>query len=257
MSNKIGINLYEEIALKMMNSKDLIEFADYLQGFLCYIKSSKNKEECFEEIIEIIKPYYERYTANKEGNHHIILKSKKAITCFLWLIWPHIGKPEERFEALDAQCNTIRLMVRTPFSKERLEPGVINSLMGKVEEKYSFCSKILRGRCLKILLLNNSHGLFNSFILSQMLPSGKRDDAIVIPYAKPGFPCSQMLSFGHELGHILHLRITGIPETPPKSFQIGTIKSWHRPYQPDRVLSCSSLSYNKRSKCLLSSNTRL
>ena len=220
MNNKIDVNHYEEIALRMINSRDLIELADYLQGFLYSIKSSKNKEEFFDEIIEIIKPYYERYTANKEKNHHIILKNKKAITCFLWLIWPHVGSSEERFEALDSQCNTIRLMVRKPFSKERLESDVIDSIIGKVEEKYSFCSKILRGRCLKILLLNNSHGLFNSFVLSQLLPSGKLDDAIVIPYAKPGFPCSQTLSLIHELGHILHLRLTGKPDTPPKSFHI-------------------------------------
>ena len=220
MNDKITTNPYNEMALKMMNSRDLIELTDYLQGFLYYIESLKNKKEAFDEIVEIIKPYYERYTVNKEKSSHIILKGKKSIICFLWLVWPHIGSSEERFEALDAQCNAIRLTIRKPLLKERLEPDTIDELMRKVEDKYSFGFKILRGHCLKILLIDNSHGLFNSFVISQMLPSGRLDDAIVIPCIKPDFPCSQMLSLVHELGHILHLRLTGETITPPENFRL-------------------------------------
>ena len=124
----------------------------------------------------------------------------------------------KRFEELEKQSYTIRLLVRKPFSEERLDIDAIDKIMRAVDEKFLY-SNILRRDCLKILLLNNSHGMFNSFVLSQVLPSGRRDDAIVMPYKNPAFPYSQKVSLFHELEHILHLRLTGTDHELPENFR--------------------------------------
>lgn len=224
MNNIISASLYEEKAIKMMNSKDLIELADHFHNFLCFVRSLEVKEEAFIKIIEIIKPYQDRlitHTEKKNKKPYVILKGKKAITGFLWLIWPHTGNGDERMKELEAQWKIMNLTMRRTNSGDRLTPEKIDWLMQHIENKFSYCSKILENRYLKILLINNSTIDFNSFVLTRRLSTGELDDAVILTYPRPMFPYHQEMTLYHELGHILHIRLTDSSDKIPKCFQDG------------------------------------
>jgi len=221
MNNINKSNIYEEKVIKMMNSKDLIELADHFHDFLDFVRSLKDKEEIFEKVIEILEPYQNNLISKKDKKPYVILKGKKAITGFLWLIWPHTGSGDERMKELEDQWKIMRLTMRRTSSNNRLTPEKIDFLMQHIESKFSYCSKILGNRQLKILLINNSTIDFNSFVFTRRLSTGKLDDAVILTYPRPMFPYHQETTLYHELGHILHIRLTNSSDKIPKCFQNG------------------------------------
>jgi len=110
-----------------------------------------------------------------------------------------------------------------PSTSPHISEENVHKLMALVDQKYNYCSKVLREKTLNILIVEDTCVDGNSLFMAydgdafEREISANKDIVILSRVRDDVYP---EYAFLHELGHILHLRLTQEYHDwmPPKSF---------------------------------------
>ena len=200
---------------KLYKCENLFNLSSYLEELLAATHSVPNRNEILQEI-------YSEVLLNKLINpekSYNVYKHNKSVVCYLMQYWIFRKTYMENAEYLFKIINTIQQEMIEP-QKKNISIKSIHRLMEAAEKRFKFCSKVLYSKPLDILIINHSHTYWNGIYSSAMINDCEIKDTIILPYLRYEVDFPQEFIFLHELGHVLHTRITKISMTPPDSFNM-------------------------------------
>jgi len=214
-------NLLNILIDAIVEENDFKVLEEKLGLFLAFIEDLEKSEQKIEAVDAIKKLFMEIQLRISYGKvpYHISLNQD----IILPLLYLHIDDKKRALPKLKYIIYTMknfrRLYLAEPQGKRITESKIID-LMDWAEKKYQVCTKILKKDTLQIMLMNHSFNpdleWTNASVAMQM-KNRKMKDGIFCTYFSnnnidPVFP------FFHELGHIIHGRITEKEFTVPSSF---------------------------------------
>lgn len=213
--------IHENVFYDLMESSNLLELADKLEVFLKYMKSQHNDNNLYEAFYKELL-----FSTSFSNEPYQVFQNEDIAAPYLLSNWFLCDSGKDNY----AFFEQILHMTRQQFSSSnatgaRIAAEKIPELMDLVEQKFGYVSNVLKDRRLPILIVDeictsgNSVTIGNCIIgvddkLSQpkdiVIASRMKDDTA------PEF------AFLHELGHILHIRLTHQYRDwePPKSFDV-------------------------------------
>ena len=128
----------------------------------------------------------------------------------------HLIAPVEQLENYIAFVN----QSIAPAKGEIICSKEIKTVLSAIDDKYGIISKLFSENKLPILLLNNSHEIYNSICCAKQqinkMVSFKYE--LYLYHAKDNESGHPAYIFLHELGHIIQIEISKNPEKIPESF---------------------------------------
>ena len=206
------------ITNKVLFSKDLFELANNLEQFITYANDNPNKELEYFMLHQKMKGRIYDYSSGKAKAPYVIYNEQESVLVYLANYWDIQMTCEKNIEIFSNVIEEIRTKLLAP-NKTMISEDTIVTLLNYVDSVFSLYANVLNGRPLKILRLNHSHVEWNSFYSASIYVSGKIDDCIMMTHMNDTRFKSEF-SFLHEVGHIIHTRLTGKLHTPPESFRL-------------------------------------
>ncbi len=200
---------------KLYSCKNLFELSDCLQKLLTDTQSIPNRNKVLHEI-------YINISLNdlyKTKQHYYIYNDNESAIYYLMHYWTLKKTYKENSECLFNIINTIKEEM-IASQKIRISVETTHLLMEAVENRFSFCSKVLDSNPIDILFIEHSHTTWDGIYSSILINDCKIRDQIIIPYLRYEVDFPQEFVFLHELGHALHTRITKKLDILPDSFNM-------------------------------------
>ncbi|MDL2288234.1 hypothetical protein LJC32_02515 [Oscillospiraceae bacterium OttesenSCG-928-F05] len=200
-------------------SNSFLELADNLDLFLDSITKENNRIELYETL------YRSLMLSSSRFNHlnYQVFEKEDITPPYLLTNWPLCDTAEDNHQYLRDIVKQIRDRFR-PSSSIGITEGAIHQIMNHVEQRFGYCSSVLKHNPLRIIISEDSYKDGNSLVMS-LLVSKEHDhiaqnDAVILTHLNGNI--APEFVFLHELGHILHLRITQRYDlyTPPRSFDL-------------------------------------
>lgn len=210
--------MLEEHIFHICNSDSLFSLADNLESFVFYLDTSLNKREDISALYQKIR-VYEFYAKSESYPGYRVFNTQSSALKYLTNYWRYTSSARKDTENLRNIINRIKksfvCMQQTLISIEK-----IKHLFSIVDEKYDFTNLVLGEKKVDILLLESTHKEWNSFYSATATPRQEvLHDFIMISSMPLDSVTNQEFCFMHELGHLLHTRITMNIEKVPESFE--------------------------------------
>jgi len=213
----------------------LMELADNLDAFLDKIQNEPDAMQYYECYYRSLLLYSSQFN---EMNYQVTQK-EDIVTPYLLTNWAFYNTAEDNYRHLRNLSRTIRTLFE-PSSTIGITESSVHQIMKHIECRFGYCSSVLKTEPLRILITNDGFKEGNSLVMSLQIEAGadylSQNDAIILTHLKDNI--SPEFVFLHELGHILHLRLTRqyATYTPPKSFEIIMDKLFSRAInKPEQV----------------------
>jgi len=203
----------------IIESSDLLELADKVDHFLQYIQSESKQKTLIHKLEQEINTSQSFFRLmDDENNPYQILNGKSVIIQYLYNILPYGFREKESLVSIRNNINHIRATIENPQGKRLCEKD-IRKIMAHLENRFKYCSRVLKSDHLRISLLNNSFKTMNSIYTSKILTNDVIIHSIFLAHEKKSFGHPQEYTLLHELGHALHTEITRKQATLPESFR--------------------------------------
>lgn len=199
------------------DSKCLLELADHLDVFLDKLQKENNPMHRYETFYQSLLYHSSRFN---ELGYQVFLGNSIA-TPFLLTNWLLYDTGEDNYQHLRNLADKIRSLFE-PSMAIGISEERIHQLMAHIEQRFGYCSSVLKDRPLRIIVTDDGFKEGNSLVMSLQIMGEvdymERKDAVIL--TRPKDNISPEFVFLHELGHILHLRLTQRYDifTPPSSF---------------------------------------
>ncbi len=212
---------YEQADHVIRRSKNLFELADNLEHFLTYISKMPNKKQALLELYRQMDAAasFNVLQAEVSTTSYNIFNMSDSIPMYLKSYWTFQETSKQNIQVLTDIIYGIRSKMLPPQSPS-LSIDLIVSLLEHIEKRFAFLSRILKESPLQILCLNHSHVEWNSFYSARVYDNGTIKDNIMLLCPRQETDCANEFIFLHEMGHVLHTRLTKSLWTPPKSFRL-------------------------------------
>lgn len=210
--------MLEEHIFHICNCDSLFSLADNLESFLHYLDSTKNKKKALQALFQQIN-VHNFYSEFEEHSSCRIYNAKASVLKYLTNYWQYNSAANKDVERL---CSIIKQIRESFVNMERhlMAAEMINNLFALADEKYNFTNRVLSEKKVDVLLIENTHKEWNSFYSAVVNPGEEvLYDSIILSSIPFNSISSQEFCFMHELGHLLHTRITMKIEKAPKSFE--------------------------------------
>lgn len=205
---------------KVYESSNLFELADNLKELIDVIQTKKSKNKILEKMFSQISWCREMdYFWSIPTKKYNIYQNVRATQVYLLNYWEFKNTYKENIICLSEIINTIQTNMLEP-QKPQISGEMIDSLMNLADSRFQFIEKVLKSSILEILLLDHSHVELGSFYSASFYSDGQVIDRIIMTCLRHEIDCPHEFIFLHELGHVLHTRITKLPMTPPDSFKV-------------------------------------
>lgn len=204
---------------EVVNSRDLFELADALESFIAYIDNITNKEKAFNNLYQ--KVHQRKILTNLFDGQTIctIVDEFESVLMYLYNYWLFQKTYEENIYVLSGIIKNIRENILLP-QKSTISDDVIIDLLKYADYKFAFSRDVLKNNPLQILRLNHTHKNWNSYYSATIFEDGRINDCIILTHLSNNSIFKQEFSFFHELGHLLHTRITKKLSIVPESFEM-------------------------------------
>ena len=93
----------------------------------------------------------------------------------------------------------------------------MNAVLDNAQSKFGMMDIIAPEKPLKIVSFNHSHAVYNCECGMSASP-GSRESVIFVYHPRDVIPCDRVFIFAHEIGHALHLALTGDVDIIPDKF---------------------------------------
>lgn len=199
-----------EIVKCLLESEDLIGLAGNL--LICGEDLRRRRANyIFEEIYRLL---LERVPAG--GEAYYIADETNWVPIYLLLVWSPSDEISENIHCWHTLAEWL-LMEFERTDRLQISENQIRAVMQHLERQYRFCTKILANRPAYFLVLPNRHKSTNSqYYVDLALNIPNKEIILLLNIIEEGDQAEAI--FLHELGHLLHTRLTGEQWVPPKSF---------------------------------------
>ncbi len=199
------------------DSKCLLELADHLDVFLDKLQKENNPMHRYESFYQSLLYHLSRFN---ELGYQVFLGNSIAAP-FLLTNWLLYDTGEDNYQHLRNLADKIRSLFE-PSMAIGISEERVHQLMAHVEQRFGYCSSVLKDRPLRIIVSDDGFKEGNSLVMSLQITGEvdytERKDIVIL--TRPKDNISPEFVFLHELGHMLHLRLTQRYDifTPPSSF---------------------------------------
>lgn len=195
----------------ILNSRNFLDLAENLDEFIDFAHDNCNEQIIYEKF------YYEVKRLNAQYNQDFnILTGKDSVASYLLTNWTFRENSEDNYRNLLTIVMGLQDNYLPPRG-EKIDKDVVVELLDIVEQKYGFCTKVLKRNPISILLINNTLKGFNGLCSVNREVNNEGRDTIILTHVADN-RVSPPYVFLHELGHILHTQLTNKIFVPPESF---------------------------------------
>ena len=199
----------------VLDSKDLFELADNLEYFIQQIQRESNKKKLLFNLYRHLTDATVILDISPPPFH--ILSHQRSVLFYLKNYWIFQDSSKENINVLTRIIKEIRNSILKP-QKPIIDDKKIKELLLFTEKRFSFITNVVQNHPIQILCLNHSHKNCNSYYSARLSSDGKIEDRVFITSSERNVDFPKEFVFLHELGHLLHTRITKSLMTVPKSF---------------------------------------
>ena len=196
-----------------MEQQNMRMLADYIDLLCQNISIHKIDNSALKIIFEEIE---QGYTRPKEG--YSLLQGTDAVAAFLLNNWTFRESIEENLDNLSVLSTVIRNTFIVPSGRQITERSIL-TMLTLADDRFSILKRFLLHNPIDILLVNNTCRYANALYYFNSNPRAKIKDNIVLTWDADDKVCPEF-AFLHELGHMVHTRITQKSFVAPKSFEI-------------------------------------
>ena len=207
---------YEQAINAVISSRNLAELAINLDEFLQCLSLAPKKTKAFIKLRQNVESEILRNIISMPYAPYSVFSSRPAVLMHLANYWQMRTATEENQAALIKIIDNIRNTIVAPKS-DMISHNAIDSVMEHIESKFSFTTKVLK-KPLRILQFNHSHIEWHSLYSARIYESGEIDDLVILLCSMCNTEFDPAFTLLHELGHVLHTRITRKLMVPPESF---------------------------------------
>ena len=229
--------IHENVFHDLMESSNLLELADKFEVFLKYMKSQHNDNKLYEAFYKELL-----FSTSFSNEPYQVFQNKDIAAPYLLSNWFLCDSGIDNY----AFFEQILHMTRQQFFSSnapgvRIAAEMIPELMDLVEQKFGYVSNVLKDRRLPILVVDEICTLGNSLTMGNCIMGvddklSQPKDIVIASRMKDD--TAPEFAFLHELGHILHIRLTHQYRNwePPKSFDAIQQHMFKRLlYQPKKL----------------------
>ena len=212
----------------ILESDSIFSLADSLEEFLDTIASGRKKQQIFEVLYHQITAVA-FFAESEQYLVYEIYNSKDSVSHFLLNYWSLASTASENSLILKGVVKKIRSEFCEVESVSSVN-GTIFDILSIVEEKLGYSTNLLRDDKIKILNLDCRHCEWNCFYSATLVPEKELiDDYIIMTQMQEYATSSREFVLLHELGHLLHTRLTLQLSVVPASFGEAIEKIISRP----------------------------
>lgn len=203
----------------LFRSKSFFDLADNLERFLDAARQKGNDIHFYKQHYDVLLKLY-----NISKSPYEIFCNEGIVVPYLITNWSLRDYGKDNAICIKALINQTRETFAPPIGSVICE-DMIHVLMNHVDHKYNYCSKVLHCRPLRIIIANETYkkgnSLFEAYEYYNRDLSLAQRDLVILTHVQDE-KVTPEYAFLHELGHILHLRLTGqyTAWQPPSSFDI-------------------------------------
>ena len=212
----------------IIESDSIFSLANNLEVFLDNIATVPKKQKIFEVLYHQIN-VAEFFARPEQYLGYEIYSSKCSVLHFLLNYWSLASTASENTLIVKG----IVKKIRSEFCKSKTVSSLDRALfdvLSMVEEKLGYSTNLLRDGKIKILNLDCRHCEWNCFYSATLVPEKELiADYIIMTQMQEYATSSREFALLHELGHLLHTRLTLQLSVVPASFGEAIEKIISRP----------------------------
>lgn len=199
---------------KILKSHTIYEVRANIESFLAFVESNKKyrRSMCrklFDSVIKFASPYLTQ--SMFAGGSVVVVEPSHAPVFLISTCIPLTDDPEVIIHGLRAflrKCDEYINPVQNAITADETD-----MVIDIAQRKLGLLDVIARNRSLKIVRLNNSHIRTNC-----ECGISEHEAVILVYHPKDVSVCDRVFIFAHEIGHALHLALTGDVEIIPDGF---------------------------------------
>jgi|GEM_PF-3049813 len=195
-------------------TEKLVLLADIID-FIC--RSIDNHSVDYSLLHTIFEGFKQQASKN-DGSSYSILKGPDVMPAFILNTWTFRDNVEDNRNNLSELSRWIRATFTTPSGKQITEKQIV-SMFNVAENKFLISERFLLQAPIDILLVNNTCCHANSLYYINSNPNVVKKDLIVLTHVSDERVQPEFV-FLHELGHMVHTRITQKEFVAPRSFDV-------------------------------------
>ena len=212
----------------ILECDSIFSLADSLEEFLDNIATVPKKQQIFEALYHQIN-VAAFFARPEQYMGYEIYSSKGSVLHFLLNYWNFASTATKNRVLIKSIIEKIRKEFCEVESVSTVNCTIFD-ILSMVEEKLGYSTNLLRDDEIKILNLDRKHHEWNCFYSATLVPEKELiDDYIIMTQMQEYATSSREFVLLHELGHLLHTRLTLQLSMVPASFGEAIEKIISRP----------------------------
>lgn len=206
---------------RILECSDLIDLANYLTQVI-EMSNRLRKNTYYRELHEALPEPYKSCVLHEwayYGRKYFVMDDNTGTARYTQVFWNYSARSyKHNSKCLSMLVERIHNKMAIPEGK-RLSSDDIHFIMDSLERDVKYISRVLDQYILNVILLNH---IQRDFANSMNFAQGVNNESyaiIMVAYINNGFEESPHEVFLHELGHVLHGRLTGSLDIPPAGFK--------------------------------------
>jgi len=197
---------------RIICSNDLLEIAEHLLNFIELAPKKRDFNLLDSRMRSLIVMNGLFYPIGKTYSIH----NRLSPIVFLDSVWVRQSTANENIE----QLKNIAMFINDKFTESKnvqISESSVSEIMEYLNLKFSFYDAVLKSNPIEIVMLNNTHVDFNNECFAYGT-DGEVDCKLFVYHLKENSSYSPEYVFLHELGHVVHIKLTGKAKSVPNSF---------------------------------------
>lgn len=209
--------MYREEVSCICDSMSLFSLADNVERFLHHVDSSQNRRKELEEAHHYVC-MHEFYAKHDEYPACRVYGPQQSVLKYLTCYWHNNSSTKKEISCLYGIVSKIREFF-VGIERPHISTEKIQALFDLADKKYGYTNYVIGDQKADILFLPHSHREWNSYYTATVRPKCEVLRDFIMLLSMPfDSATSPEFCFLHELGHLLHTRITKEIEKVPDSF---------------------------------------